>query len=107
MSIEQIIPWCLTIFFGFTTIFFSVKALNRSEKSEIKEDTHNMSKVMIKLDFIGDDIKEIKNDNKSMRSDMNEFRERLAENEASIKSFHKRIDKLESVCQKMHGSVTT
>ena len=95
MSIEQMIPWGLTLFFGAWTLYFSLKNSKRTDKNDIKDESIQLANVMFKLESIGDDIKEIKSDNKAMRREMNEFRERLAENEASIKSFHKRLDKIE------------
>lgn len=95
MSIEVIIPWCLTAFFGFCTLYFSAKANKRAEADEVEKDSVAITRVMAKLDFISDDIKEIKNDNKAMRSEMNEFRERLAENEASIRVLNMRLNKVE------------
>ena len=94
MSTEQMIPWFLTIFFGLCTLYFSIKANKRAEHSEVEKDSTSMAMVMAKLDFISESLTEIKADNKAMRSEMNEFRERLAQNEAAIKSFHKRLDEV-------------
>lgn len=102
MSIDVVIPWMLTVFFGACTLYFSIKANKRAEAGEVEKDSMAMARVMVKLDSIGDDIKEIKNDNRSMQSEMKEFRERLAENEASIKSLHKRVDKIESHYDNVH-----
>lgn len=96
MSIDVVIPWMLTIFFGACTLYFSIKANKRAEAGEVEKDSVAMASVMVKLDTIGDDIKEIKVDNKAMRNEMNDFRERLAQDEASIKSLHKRLDHVEN-----------
>ena len=94
-KIEIVIPWVLTVFFGLCTLYFSIKANKRAEANEVEKDSVAMASVMVKLDTISDDIKEIKVDNKAMRNEMNDFRERLAQNEASIKSFHDRLDRVE------------
>lgn len=96
MRPEIVVPWALTIFFGLCTLYFSIKANKRAEANEVEKDSVAMASVMVKLDSIGDDIKEIKIDNKAMRNEMNDFRERLAQNEATIKSLHKRLDHVES-----------
>lgn len=95
-KIEIVIPWVLTVFFGLCTLYFSIKSNKRAEANEVEKDSIAMASVMVKLDSIGDDIKEIKIDNKAMRNEMNDFRERLAQNEATIKSLHKRLDHVES-----------
>lgn len=96
MSIDQIIPWLLTLFFGCCTLYFSSKANRRAEFTEIEKDSTAMTRVMVKLESISDDIKEIKSDNRSMQSELKEFRERLAENEVSIKAINNRLEKIES-----------
>lgn len=100
MSIEQIIPWALTIFFGCCTLYFSIKANKRAEYTEVERDSTAMARVMVKLESISDDVKEIKSDNRSMQSELKEFRERLAENEVSIKSMIRRLEKLEANYEK-------
>ena len=95
MPIETIIPWLLTLFFGCCTLYFSSKSNRRAEENEVEKDSIAMTRVMVKLESISDDIKEIKNDNRSMQTELKEFRERLSMNEASIKSMHKRLDEVE------------
>ena len=97
MSIEQVIPWILTVFFGCCTLYFSLKTSRKAEKDEVKEDSANLTLVMSKLDTIRDDVKEIKTDNRSIQQELKEFRERLATNENSIKSFHRRLDEINAV----------
>jgi DNA anti-recombination protein RmuC len=50
--------------------------------------------VIVKLENINDNIKEVKIDMKDIISDMDKVKERLTAVEASAKSAHKRIDNL-------------
>jgi len=94
-SIEVVVPWILTIFFGCCTLYFSRKNLFRAEEHEIEDDSRAFTKVEIMLEQISNDVREIKQDNKSMQHELNEFRERLAQEEMSVKSLHKRLDRIE------------
>jgi DNA anti-recombination protein RmuC len=50
--------------------------------------------VIVKLENINDNIKEVKVDMKDVVSDIDKIKERLTAVEASAKSAHKRIDNL-------------
>ena len=60
--------------------------------NETKQETENNTLVMMKLEMISDDIKEIKNENRNFREDISALRERVAKVESSLKSYHKRLD---------------
>jgi hypothetical protein len=64
------------------------------EESEEKAANHTM--VMIKLENIADDIKDIKRENKESREEMQKLRERVVVVEQSLKSFHKRLGEEQS-----------
>ena len=64
-------------------------------KNSEKEDTTQITTVLIRLEAINNGVLEIKNDIKSMREDVQELRERVARVESSDKSAHHRIDRLE------------
>lgn len=61
-------------------------------KATEKEDTTQITTVLIKLEGIADGIAEIKADMKNVKSDIRQLYERLAKVEASASSAHKRID---------------
>lgn len=61
-------------------------------KAETKQETAANTMVMIKLEMISEDLKEIKSENKNFREDISTLRERMAKVESSLKSYHKRID---------------
>ena len=64
----------------------------KEERAEAKETAANTTAIMVKLEMMSSDIKEIKADNKDLRAEMNVFRERLVATEASLKSLHKRLN---------------
>ena len=47
---------------------------------------------MTKLENIAEDVKEIKRDNREMRSEVQNLRDRVVAVEQSLKSYHKRLD---------------
>lgn len=83
-----------------------VTNLRKGIKNDTKEDTLAFTTVAVKLESLQDNMKDLKNDFSSnmtdlkkdilsIRSDMNEFRERIVAVEQSSKSAHHRIDLLE------------
>lgn len=84
-------------------LYFGLASKRRNEKNDVKEDTEkvvdktkeetqNNTLVMMKLEMISDDLKEIKNENRNFREDISTLRERIAKVESSLKSYHKRLD---------------
>lgn len=69
-----------------------VEEEKQQERAEAKEAAANTTAIMIKLEMMSNDLKDIKSDNKDLRDQMNTFRERLAATESSLKSLHKRLD---------------
>lgn len=69
-------------------------------KATSKEDTTQITKVLTKLDFIADNVNEIKIDVRDTKADMQDLRERVALTEASVKSAHKRLDAIEKGVQR-------
>ena len=95
MNFEQIVPWIISCISIAVAVYFGATTKKRADKQEIEEDSTTIAKVMVKLESISDGIKEIKIDNRGMQNELKDFRERLAINEQSIKSLHKRVDAIE------------
>jgi peptidoglycan hydrolase CwlO-like protein len=76
-------------------IYFGISTKKRNETKAVQEETEektaNHTMMMIKLENIADDIKDIKRENKESREEMQKLRERVVIVEQSLKSFHKRI----------------
>lgn len=69
-------------------------ALYRNLKGDTKQDAGQMMEVIVKLETINENVKEVKADMKDVKSDVEKMKERLIVVEQSAKSAHKRIDKL-------------
>ena len=96
MPINQIIPWIISCISIAVAVYFGTRTQKRADAADIEKDSTTTATMMVKLESIADDIREIKTDNKSTQSEMKDFRERLALNEASVKSLHKRLDIVEN-----------
>lgn len=73
-------------------IYFGIASKHRNEKKDTQDETAASTAVMIKLESIADDLKEIKAENRNFREDISLLRERVAKVESSLKSYHKRLD---------------
>ena len=87
-----------------TVNFFDGK--RKSNRNEAKTDASEMTTVIVKMESVQDSIrdlksdmqqnmKDIKTDISSIKSDMNDFRERIAKVEQSCGAAHKRLDQIE------------
>ena len=104
MSIDQIIPWVISCVSIAVAVYFGTRTQKRADAAEVEKESTTTATMMVKLEAIADDIKEIKVDNKTMQSEMKEFRERLALNEQSVKSLHRRLDGVEIQIKEYHPS---
>lgn len=75
----------------------ALAAFYRNVKGDTKHDAGQLTTLIVKLENIQDDTKEIKGDIKDVKSDVDRMKERITLNEASIKSAHKRIDYLQGI----------
>lgn len=69
-------------------------ALSRNLKGDVKNDAGQQTEIIVKLETINENVKEIKTDIKDVKSDIEKMKERLVVVEQSCKSAHKRIDSL-------------
>ena len=69
-------------------------ALSRNLKGDVKTDAGQQTEIIVKLETINENVKEIKTDIKDVKNDMERMKERLVIVEQSCKSAHKRIDTL-------------
>lgn len=72
----------------------SALALIRNSKADTKKDAGQMTEIIVKLNVIDENVKEVKSDMKDNRADVDKVKERLIIVEESTKSAHKRIDGL-------------
>lgn len=87
----------LTILISICTLVFGFLAAKRNFTGDIKQDTTEMTTVIVKLENIQSGVSEIKNDLKNVKEDIKEIDRRLTINEQIAKSAQKRIDEIKGV----------
>ena len=97
----QYIPVILTIFIAFCSLLVSIYTLISKNN---KENTTELTTVIVKLENIGAGISDIKSEIASMKTDQKEDHDRLIQVESSVstlwKQFNTEIHKLESGLKK-------
>ena len=74
-------------------IFFGICSKQRNDTQEDAEQRATTdTMVMVKLENIADDLKDIKRESRENREEMKTLRERVVIVEQSLKSYHKRLD---------------
>lgn len=73
-------------------IYFGINTKRRNDRQDDQKSAAANAEVMMKLENIADDLKEIKAENRNFREDIANLRERVAKVESSLKSYHKRLD---------------
>ncbi len=81
----------LSIFFA---IFFGAISMRRNQKADDKREQSDMTTVIVKLESISADTNEIKNDIKSLKSDVRHNSENIIRLDESLKSAWKRINEI-------------
>lgn len=76
------------------SLYYNMTSAARASRCENKQDASALTTVIVKLENIGSDVKEIKTDMSSLQVEMKNITERLVIVEQSTKSAHKRIDEL-------------
>ena len=87
-------PIEITQLISILSLLIAAIALARNFKLDTKSDQTELTTVIVKLETINDNIKEVKIDMRDAKTDMDKVKERLTAVEASVKSAHKRIDGL-------------
>lgn len=87
-----------TLISGFSLIIAVIVAISNIRNKNYLNDRESASQVttlIVKLENIADGINEIKADMRSMKTDVDDMRERVVKVEQSVKMAHKRIDSME------------
>lgn len=74
------------------SLVFNVISTRRGTREDTQRSASNTAAVIIKLENISSDIKEIKTDVRGVKDDVKELRERVVVVEQSTKQAHKRLD---------------
>lgn len=92
MTIE--VAFLISIVSVFFTFIFGLNGMRRNQKADDKREQSEMTTVIVKLESISSDTNEIKNDIKSLKSDVRHNSENIIRIDESLKSAWKRINEL-------------
>lgn len=92
MTIE--IALLISIVSVFFAIVFGINSMRRGQKADDKKEQSDMTTVIVKLENIQAATTEIKNDIKSLKSDVRANSEDIVRMDESLKSAWKRINEL-------------
>lgn len=90
----------ITIVISICSCIVALLALWRNFHIDTKNDAGQLMEIIVKLETINENVKEVKSDMKDVKSDMDRVKERLIISEESTKAAHKRIDALEHLLSK-------
>lgn len=88
------------------SIYSGLRGHNRADKEDVTSErekataeaanhARDMATINVKLDGISGDVRDIKDENRSVRSDVSHLTERVVKVEESTKSAHHRLDMIE------------
>lgn len=90
----------ITIVISSISCVVALAALWRNFHADTKHDAGQLMEIIVKLETINENVKEVKSDMKDVKSDMDRVKERLIIAEESAKAAHRRIDILEHLSKK-------
>lgn len=94
MTIEvALVISALSLAFG---IYSGVSNMKRNNRNDTRADATQLTTVIVKLEKIGDDIKEIKADMRDLKDDIQNHAERLVKIEQQLKVLNKTVFKDET-----------
>lgn len=90
MAVEVTI--LISVFSLAISIYVGLKNTKRGDRTDIEAKAMETATINVKLDTIGNDVKDIKYDISAVKTDVKNLTERMVVVEQSTKSAHKRID---------------
>lgn len=90
MAVEVTI--LISVFSLVISIYVGLKNTKRGDRTDIEAKAIESATINVKLDTIGNDVKDIKYDISAVKTDVKNLTERMVVVEQSTKSAHKRID---------------
>lgn len=76
-------------------VYFGLKSAKRNDNTDIEKKAYEQASINVKLDQIGRDVRDIKDDMTGVKKDFQALGERVAKVEEAAKSAHHRIDGIE------------
>lgn len=94
-QMEVIVSLAISTLALIATVFFNTKSSNRTDKKDIEARATESIRVEMKLDEIGRNVSEIKDELRQQKQTIQGVIERVAKVEASSKQAHHRLDRME------------
>ena len=94
MTIEFTI--LLSIISVAAAVFFGLSTRARNKEKDVEEDAENKAAIMVKLENIQTGQIEMKTELKGYREEVRRVTEQAVRNEESLRSLHKRVDRMEN-----------
>lgn len=98
VSIISVVFACLS--FGFS-VYFSSKNAKKTDVKDIEERVKTDTRLNMKLDEIGRNVKDTKDELSSLRDDIKSHNDRIIKVEESCKQAHHRLDGIDSRLNKV------
>lgn len=94
---EEIVSFMVTllaIISPLAALVFGYFSFNHARKKGEREEASQMTTVLIKLETISDNVRDIKSDIHDVKQDLGALAERVAKVEAAVEAAHHRIDEI-------------
>ena len=88
----EYIPILISVLSLIVSAIVGFSAIKSRNSNDTKQETSQLTTLIVKLENIADGVNEIKADMRNMKDDVRELRDRVIAVEPSAKSAHKRID---------------
>ncbi len=98
MTIEITLAVVVSIASLSFSVYMGLKNNKKTDEKEIEARVERDTKVKMKLDEIGNDVKDVKETVKSIQNDVKDHEGRIVKLESSLKAEHKRLDGLFGMC---------
>lgn len=89
----------ISLLISATSVFIAglvaINTIKRNSSHDNRQETSNLTTLIVKLENISEGVNEIKSDMRNMKADIQDLRDRLIMVEQSDKSAHHRIDAIE------------
>lgn len=84
----------LTFVMAIIGCIVAVSGVGSRQRNEVKQEEHHITTISTKLDFIGEDIKDVKAEQRVFQRDMNDVRNLAMRASERAEAAHRRLDRI-------------
>lgn len=92
MTVSQIITICISLCALLFSVYMGVRGNKKTDTKDIEERVARETKLDMKLNEIGNDVKEVKETVRTIQNDVKNHEGRIVKLEASYARLHERVD---------------